>query len=176
MCVCVCVFVCAGPRARLRVVCPRVCVCVCVRVCFVCEFASLHVRACACAFDTLCLLALLANSPCPAAHVVQQVHSARRESSRSAKKKLVRSCAFVCVYVYVCVYALAPRCRPATAPRMPGMPGDWGQQIWAGEVSVKRQNAEQSVAKLALAAIQAAASAPLRVQPNGWARMGEARS
>jgi hypothetical protein len=39
--------------------------------------------------------------------------------------------------------------------RMPGMPGDWGQQIWAGEVSVKRQNAEQSVAKLALAAIQA---------------------
>jgi len=38
--------------------------------------------------------------------------------------------------------------------RMPGLPDDWGLQIWAGEVCVKKQDAEQSVAAQALDAIR----------------------
>jgi len=39
--------------------------------------------------------------------------------------------------------------------RMPGLEGEWGQQIWAGEVCGKKQDAEQSVAQLALDAVRA---------------------
>jgi hypothetical protein len=39
--------------------------------------------------------------------------------------------------------------------QMPGLPGEWGQQIWAGEVTSKKQDAEQSAAAIALAAIRA---------------------
>jgi hypothetical protein len=38
--------------------------------------------------------------------------------------------------------------------RMPGLPDDWGLQIWAGEVCQKKQDSEQSVAQLALDAIR----------------------
>merc|ERR1719356_1367461 len=42
-----------------------------------------------------------------------------------------------------------------TTVKMPGMPGEWGQQIWAGEVSAKKQESEQSAATMALEAIRA---------------------
>jgi len=37
--------------------------------------------------------------------------------------------------------------------KLPGLPGEWGQQIWAGEVSSQRKDAEQSAASMALEAI-----------------------
>lgn len=39
--------------------------------------------------------------------------------------------------------------------QMPGLPDEWGTQVWAGEVSAKKADAEQSVASIALDAIQA---------------------
>mmetsp|Transcript_71153 Transcript_71153/g.192368 ORF Transcript_71153/g.192368 Transcript_71153/m.192368 type:complete len:277 (+) Transcript_71153:160-990(+) len=60
--------------------------------------------------------------------------------------------------------------------RMPGLPDDWGLQIWAGEVCHKRQDAEQSVAAIALEAIRAdpelmaAFNAPQK--PKNWSPCG----
>lgn len=59
---------------------------------------------------------------------------------------------------------------------MPKLPNEWGAQVWAGEVCSKRQDAEQSVAAIALEAIKddpelmAAFNAPQK--PKNWSPMG----
>ncbi|CAK0845795.1 unnamed protein product [Prorocentrum cordatum] len=59
---------------------------------------------------------------------------------------------------------------------MPKLPNEWGQQVWAGEVCTKRQDAEQSVAAIALEAIRAdpelmaAFNAPQK--PKNWSPCG----
>lgn len=60
--------------------------------------------------------------------------------------------------------------------QMPGLPEQWGQQVWAGEVHTTRQNAEQSAAAIALDAIKAdpalmaAHNAPPK--PKNWSPNG----
>jgi len=55
---------------------------------------------------------------------------------------------------------------------MPKLPGEWGQQVWAGEVNSKKQEAEQSAAAIALEALRsdpslmAAHNAPQK--PKNW--------
>lgn len=39
--------------------------------------------------------------------------------------------------------------------QLPGLPDEWGNQVWAGEVCAKKTDAEQSVAAIALEAISA---------------------
>jgi len=60
--------------------------------------------------------------------------------------------------------------------RMPGLPEEWGAQIWAGEVSLKKQDSEQHAAQIALDALRsdpglmAAHNAPQK--PKNWSPCG----
>ncbi|CAK0846953.1 unnamed protein product [Prorocentrum cordatum] len=60
--------------------------------------------------------------------------------------------------------------------RMPGLPDEWGAQIWAGEVTLKKQDSEQSAAQIALDALRAdpglmaAHNAPQK--PKNWSPHG----
>jgi hypothetical protein len=60
--------------------------------------------------------------------------------------------------------------------RMPGLPDEWGAQIWAGEVSGTQKDAEQNAAQIALDALRAdpalmaAHNAPQK--PKNWSPHG----
>lgn len=62
---------------------------------------------------------------------------------------------------------------------MPKLPNEWGAQVWAGEVCSKRQDAEQSVAAIALEAIKSdpelmsAFNAPQK--PKNWSPVGKGK-
>jgi dsRNA-specific ribonuclease len=59
--------------------------------------------------------------------------------------------------------------------QVPNLPNEWGQQVWAGEVTEKKQEAEQSAAQIALDAIKqdpvmmASLNAPAKPKNNSWA-------
>jgi hypothetical protein len=62
---------------------------------------------------------------------------------------------------------------------MPKLPNEWGQQVWAGEVCGKKQDAEQSAAGIALEALRsdpqlmAAHNAPQK--PKNWTPPGQGK-